>query len=237
LHKENCTIDECEKPMYSVKTGMCRTHHHRVSLGYEPGGRVRGQVYECKHGGCDAGATAKGYCYKHYHQWRRTGRTWGEPSAIKSCTSTDCDRPVVNQKTGLCQSHSSRGSERPLKGDRSSWSECQVSTCQKTMAPGNIVCSVHRMRASQYGLTHGEIIELFVEAKCLACGTTQALAIHHDHSCCSGKYSCGDCVVALLCTPCNKAAGACKDNPDILRLLADALESGSWRSRLPKSHP
>ncbi len=47
--------------------------------------------------------------------------------------------------------------------------------------------------------------------------------VDHDHSCCSGKTSCGDCVRGLLCSRCNVTAGHAKDNPQILRGLADYL--------------
>lgn len=43
------------------------------------------------------------------------------------------------------------------------------------------------------------------------CGTTR-LAVDHDHSCCSGKKSCGKCVRGLLCSQCNTAAGLLGDD-------------------------
>lgn len=42
------------------------------------------------------------------------------------------------------------------------------------------------------------------------------LSIDHDHSCCPGHRSCGNCIRGLLCTSCNAGLGHFKDNPAIL---------------------
>ena len=48
-------------------------------------------------------------------------------------------------------------------------------------------------------------------------------SIDHDHSCCPGRRSCGSCVRALLCSPCNMGLGQFQDNPDTLQRAADYL--------------
>lgn len=65
---------------------------------------------------------------------------------------------------------------------------------------------------------------------CAACGgrpTTEGrtFAIDHDHECCPGNYSCGNCVRGLLCNQCNVALGLVRDDPDRLMRLAEYVLS------------
>ena len=46
----------------------------------------------------------------------------------------------------------------------------------------------------------------------------------HDHSCCSGSTSCGQCVRGLLCASCNWGLGSFRDSPAVLRVAADYIE-------------
>lgn len=66
---------------------------------------------------------------------------------------------------------------------------------------------------------------------CAACGTddpgTKGWCVDHDHSCCPTSKTCGKCIRALLCSPCNLALGHVQDNPETLRALATYLESHS----------
>jgi hypothetical protein len=52
----------------------------------------------------------------------------------------------------------------------------------------------------------------------------RGFTIDHDHDCCSGEYTCGECVRAILCDPCSKGLGWFEDNPDRLRTAADYIE-------------
>lgn len=54
---------------------------------------------------------------------------------------------------------------------------------------------------------------------------SKKVVVDHDHSCCPGNRSCGECVRGVLCSRCNVGLGMFRDNPSYLRLAADYLES------------
>lgn len=52
---------------------------------------------------------------------------------------------------------------------------------------------------------------------CLNCGdlpSQKRFHLDHDHDCCSGEKSCGKCIRALLCSPCNLTEGQTNKRPD-----------------------
>ena len=65
--------------------------------------------------------------------------------------------------------------------------------------------------------------------KCAICLTSDPTpdmlwTIDHDHNCCPGTYSCGNCIRGLLCRTCNMALGLLKENKDTLSRAANYLE-------------
>lgn len=56
------------------------------------------------------------------------------------------------------------------------------------------------------------------------CSSGKRLAVDHDHSCCPGKKTCGECVRGLLCANCNVGIGYFNDNPDLLAKAINYLE-------------
>lgn len=81
-----------------------------------------------------------------------------------------------------------------------------------------------------YNLTEAKYAELLraqggVCAICRRVKSTdrRRLSVDHDHSCCSGKTSCGKCIRGLLCTRCNKYLGHIRDSPESMMRGQDYL--------------
>jgi hypothetical protein len=55
--------------------------------------------------------------------------------------------------------------------------------------------------------------------------------VDHDHTCCSGKKSCGDCVRGFLCNTCNSALGKLQDNTETLHRAITYLEVNPFYDR------
>lgn len=53
------------------------------------------------------------------------------------------------------------------------------------------------------------------------------LAVDHDHKCCPARRSCGKCIRALLCNPCNYGLAGFKDDVDILKRAIEYIEEWS----------
>lgn len=49
------------------------------------------------------------------------------------------------------------------------------------------------------------------------CKSNKMLAIDHDHNCCPGDKSCGQCIRGLLCANCNGAIGMLQEDPIIIK--------------------
>jgi recombination endonuclease VII len=81
-------------------------------------------------------------------------------------------------------------------------------------------------RKYRYGLTPEGLASLLADQghACAVCSDEITLTdahVDHDHSCCpKRRKTCGKCVRALLCKPCNLMLGYAYDQPD--RLIAAA---------------
>jgi len=59
-----------------------------------------GNKGNCKADGCDKEVRAKGYCERHYRQWRKGNLP---KRRYKSCHQEGCHKPITRR--GLCEEH------------------------------------------------------------------------------------------------------------------------------------
>ena len=85
----------------------------------------------------------------------------------------------------------------------------------------------------KYGLTMSQYDALLVEqggacAICQECPSDErSLSVDHDHSCCPGAATCGECVRGLLCAPCNSGIGYLGDSAERLARATNYLQRGA----------
>jgi hypothetical protein len=89
-----------------------------------------------------------------------------------------------------------------------------------------------------YNLTENDYQDMLKEQNysCAICGVHQdtldvRMNVDHDHSCCPGKYTCGNCIRGLLCRTCNMALGGFKDSENILKSALQYITSYSKEPR------
>ncbi len=83
----------------------------------------------------------------------------------------------------------------------------------------------------QYGLTKDQFNELLESQgyKCAICGTLDPQGVgrwcvDHNHICCPGIGSCGQCIRGLLCNGCNHGLGNFRDSRESLLAAVNYLE-------------
>lgn len=103
--------------------------------------------------------------------------------------------------------------------------KCTLPNCERPH-DGKGLCGNHAYTERKYNLSREQTLALHLGV-CDVCGERdkdRELAVDHDHGCCPGKESCGNCVRGFLCSPCNLALGLMRDDPDRLRTAASYIE-------------
>lgn len=118
-----------------------------------------------------------------------------------------------------------------------------INTKRKAPHPGPRCATHHRAQKKNrrnyshnrhveetYSITYEQYWEIYRAqgGRCYICrratGARRKLSVDHDHSCCSGSTSCGDCVRGLLCRSCNKnVLGHLRDDPEAFQRAIDYL--------------
>lgn len=199
--KPRCTFDGCNKLAYA-RNGLCAGHDRQL----RETGELRPFKFERPGMGgkcavCEASIPSDKrwmYCSDACKQRASHHRRRGGAPRPTAFTCQGC---------GVEVSLTSRRPDGKLRRSDAKW-------CNECLTDDN------RRRFYRYGVTPERYAQAAV-AGCEVCGKTDVqLHVDHDHTCCAGGYTCGECVRGFLCGPCNRAVGLLDENAD--RMLAAA---------------
>lgn len=226
-----CSGPECTREVTQYpRTGLCNAHYLQQSRG-KPLKKLRAtQEPVCKFPDCGRSSKAHSLCNAHYLQYRagrelkRRNRARGKVLARDEQGRKQC---------GDCREwkpESEYGSHAGLVDGLSN--HCRA--CYALRYDPEAVRA--RRLMSHYKLTLEEYDAMVVAQgdACATCGTTdrgnKAWHVDHDHACCPGNKSCGQCVRGLLCSNCNQALGLIRDDISTLAAMIDYLSPTRTRS-------
>lgn len=210
----------CCLPSKNKTLSLCGSHNMQRHRGHDLSPlkqvRKRGEVTRCRFPGCryNDAPGGEGYCHHHRRQLQ-SGQTLA-PLTWKSNRGTSVlDRDLAGNK--LCNTCHE-------------WKpEADFSTASAARDGLNYLCrrcqTSNRMKA-KYGidLDYYEAMLPSQDGSCAICyrplTTSRRLAIDHDHGCCPGEASCGNCIRGLLCPNCNRALGLFQDDSAIMMRAA-----------------
>lgn len=243
-----CSEPSCTRKVRS--RGMCGSHYetwrkeNRSEVGKAPvksrWNNPDGSRMTCMRPNCEKPIVSQGMC-KHHYQNMHYESTRGSTKTKKNrkltdydgvkkklfCTFEGCNRPEFNP--GLCAGHY----YQKLKGHELSaiheTAPCPVPGCEAvyyTKKSKTGLCARHAALRGKYSLSSERLIEMFTGPECMNpnCRSSETLSIDHDHSCCPGQRSCGECVRGLLCRNCNTTLGLLDDDPQKMEGLLRYLE-------------
>lgn len=217
-----CSHENCANP--ALTRGLCSPHYQQGYHGRPAGPVVQQTIVPCKH--CaERPATLKGCCRPCYTRFEFNPKPCKEPG----CTG-------LAAKRGWCEAHvpvkaRAVAEENPRAGNWVGWHTglgsrvCQLDHCDKA-AYSTGLCPSHTSRARRFNMTIETALVLLNQRTCDACGdeaSTRDFCIDHDHACCPGTNTCGECVRGVLCGPCNTALGFARDDKARLESLVSYL--------------
>lgn len=169
---------------------------------------------QCAASDCQGKHAALGYCMQHYQQLRNKGEVGPirKMAERHSCALRDS----LGRK--LCTTCELWVDVTEFAGHPATSDRLQ-SRCRRCFT------------LAKYNLTKA-LFSALLDAQGGVCGICATSTpggrgywhIDHDHSCCAGQRSCGECVRGILCHACNTGLGSFKDNPDSLRAAVSYLE-------------
>lgn len=207
--RATCSFLGCDNRHQS--NGLCASHDSQMRRTGElkPLRAYYARDGMCRVEGCVRGRFASGYCAMHYSRLQRRGDV-GRPGPLYP---DHMERDAEGRKCCvLC------GSWKP-EADYG-WSKAT----RDGRRPACRSCDRARQTAYRHNISPDEMTALLAQqgGTCAVCGTesagTKSGAWHvdHDHTCCPGRTTCGECIRGLLCNRCNVMLGMALDNPETL---------------------
>lgn len=215
---------QCGRPVVNKTNQLCgghyAQHNRKAPLTPLKLTRKRGEVTRCAFPTCrypDA-PDAEGLCRHHWRQ-KRNGQELlplkGTPNRGKAVLIRD---EAGNKFCYAC------GHWKP-EADFSNYSSSSDGLNHRCRR-----CHDSAQKKARYGITLEQFEELlaFQGGKCAICPVTvledgRRLSIDHDHNCCPGTVSCGNCIRGILCPNCNRGLGLFQEDVDLLKKAAAYL--------------
>lgn len=150
-----------------------------------------------------------------------------------------------------------RRKARPLVKFKGHCIECPDGSPDRMVARPGPRCQTHRIQRRNklrstahdayvlkvYNITGDQYWALYEAqgGKCYMCqratGASKRLSIDHDHACCPGSTSCGQCVRGLLCSTDNSWLGHIRDKVEAVRRTEQYLTNPPARAVLERKEP
>lgn len=216
---KKCRFDGCDRAVRVKSVGLCgghyQQHHNGKQLQPLTVKRKKGSAGgPCQVAGCNKPDKSFGLCQAHYLR-QRSGQQVN--TRLKRTTEEVLEEIVRGVRT--CIATTGCGRTLPLD---------QFHICKRNVSGRNLWCrdcSRNKGIEKRYGLTAEAWNAMFERQghSCAICHVEtpngRSWMVDHDHACCPGQKTCGKCVRAILCHPCNITVGYLERHPDIQKVL------------------
>ena len=223
--------ESCDREATAAGNTLCNAHYHQRRRGVpftKPRHRPSKYGETCHFVGCDNRQISLGLCHPHFWMMKNKGvlrplyenqRRWGQAYLRDSLGRKQC--ATCKEWKGVTRFGIS---SRSPDGRRGRCDDCRTEL-EKTED------KYLNRKAILYNTSVDRLREIYEsrDGTCHSCGTPDTItAIHvdHDHACCPGRTSCGECVRGMLCSTCNRILGLARDEVEVLNnLIAYLMET------------
>lgn len=229
-----CEVLECSRPKKSGKVKFCEPHYRQALAGRpmtEPksnmGRWAKHTPPPCGVADCAEPHSAKGYCVRHYRQLRAGVVPGTVPLKTKKADSRIRNSEGLKLCTKCAEWLPETSYYRNSKAKDRLMPNC-IKCHSKTY---NSAKSLASSRLNKFNLSEAEYEAKFDSQgrRCAICRsdipkTVQTWSVDHDHACCPGEKTCGECVRGILCRGCNHGLGNFEDSITNLKAAIAYLE-------------